>query len=384
MILESRGGYHLRNHRLLVASYLLVALFGAVIGGVIGAYIGPAYLYGRYMPWPPGPAAPWPEGESKIATPLDAAEGVIPRIARDVTPAVVGISTVTIDYDLFFRPIKSQAVGSGIIAHKDGYIITNDHVVGTADRITVILYDGRRYSGKRLWSDSSLDLAVVKINANRLPVAVLGDSDEVAVGETAVAIGNPLGLRFQRTVTAGIISAVERTLIIPSEQGPDVLMQDLIQTDASINPGNSGGPLINAKGEVIGINTLKASEAEAMGFAIPINLAKPIVKSIITNGRFVRPWLGISGIDREMVQYYNANIKIDRGIYVRDVEPGSPADDAGVRPGDIILSIAGQDINTMARLRTTLYNLETGKTVPLTLIRGSKQIQLSVRPREMP
>jgi serine protease Do len=161
-------------------------------------------------------------------------------------------------------------------------------------------------------------------------------------------------------------------------------MQDLIQTDASINPGNSGGPLINSRGEVIGINTVKASEAEAMGFAIPINLAKPIVKSIIEHGRFIKPWLGISGIDREIAAYYNTKVKIDRGILVGGVEPGSPAYKGGIREGDIITHIQGQEINTMAKLRMVLYNLEVGQTVEIRVLRDNKERIISVTLEEMP
>ena len=296
-----------------------------------------------------------------------------------MTPAVVGISTTEIKYDLFFRPIESKSVGSGVVVDSKGYILTNDHVVGNANKISVILSDGRHYEGKNLWSDPVLDLAVVKINADNLKVAPLGDSDKLVVGELAIAIGNPLGLRFQRTVTAGIISALERSLPVQN-----IIMQDLIQTDASINPGNSGGPLINSSGEVIGINTLKASQAEAMGFAIPINLAKPIVRSIIDHGRFIKPWLGISGIDREIASYYNADISIDKGIFIADVERNSPAAKADIRKGDIITHIEGQEINTMAKLRLVLYNLEVGKSIEIRILRDNKEKVVTAVLQEMP
>jgi len=161
-------------------------------------------------------------------------------------------------------------------------------------------------------------------------------------------------------------------------------MQDLIQTDASINPGNSGGPLINSSGEVIGINTLKASQAEAMGFAIPINLAKPIVRSIIDHGRFIKPWLGISGIDREIASYYNADISIDKGIFIADVERNSPAAKADIRKGDIITHIEGQEINTMAKLRLVLYNLEVGKSIEIRILRDNKEKVVTAVLQEMP
>jgi S1-C subfamily serine protease len=363
--------------------YIIVGLVGALIGGLIAAYIAPVYLYGNIIPWPELPPSLQDDTgnsrNSRIDLPQNQGDSIIPVIAREITPAVVGISTVEIQYDLFFRPVESMSVGSGVIVDPNGYILTNDHVVGRARKITVILSDGRHYDAERLWSDPTLDLAVIKIKAEDLKVAPLGDSDRLAVGELAVAIGNPLGLRFQRTVTAGIISALERSLPVGN-----VIMQDLIQTDASINPGNSGGPLINSRGEVIGINTVKASEAEAMGFAIPINLAKPIVKSIIEHGRFIKPWLGISGIDREIAAYYNTKVKIDRGILVGGVEPGSPAYKGGIREGDIITHIQGQEINTMAKLRMVLYNLEVGQTVEIRVLRDNKERIISVTLEEMP
>lgn len=363
--------------------YIIVGLVGALIGGLIAAYIAPVYLYGNIIPWPELPPSLQDDAgnsrDSRIDLPQNQGDSIIPVIAREITPAVVGISTVEIQYDLFFRPVESMSVGSGVIVDPNGYILTNDHVVGRARKITVILSDGRHYDAERLWSDPTLDLAVIKIKAEDLKVAPLGDSDRLVVGELAVAIGNPLGLRFQRTVTAGIISALERSLPVGN-----VIMQDLIQTDASINPGNSGGPLINSRGEVIGINTVKASEAEAMGFAIPINLAKPIVKSIIEHGRFIKPWLGISGIDREIAAYYNTKVKIDRGVLVGGVEPGSPAYKGGIREGDIITHIQGQEINTMAKLRMVLYNLEVGQTVEIRVLRDNKERIISVTLEEMP
>ncbi len=364
--------------------YFVVGIVGAIVGGLIMAYIAPTYLYGTVIPWPGQSDNKLPGDNtdiqhSRIITTGETDLSVIPVIAKEITPAVVGISTTDIKYDLFFRPVESRSVGSGVIVNPKGYILTNDHVVGNASEISVILSDGRTYEGKNLWSDPVLDLAVVKINADNLKVASLGDSDKLAVGEIAIAIGNPLGLRFQRTVTAGIISALERSLPVQN-----IIMQDLIQTDASINPGNSGGPLINSKGEVIGINTLKASEAEAMGFAIPINLAKPIVRSIIEHGRFIKPWLGISGIDREIASYYNTNVSLDKGILIADVERNSPASKADIRKGDVITHIEDQEINTMAKLRLVLYNLEVGKSIQIRILRDNKEKAVTAVLQEMP
>ncbi|KKH59039.1 hypothetical protein DU75_07475, partial [Methanosarcina mazei] len=194
----------------------------------------------------------------------------VTAVAKKSMKSVVGITTVETVRDFIWER-QVQGIGSGVIVDSRGYILTNSHVVGdnNADRITVLFEDGDKKVGQVIWHDPSLDLAMVKVNAINLPVADFGDSDTLQIGEIAVAIGNPLGLEFQRTVTSGIISGLNRT--IPLDQY--YKMEDLIQTDASINPGNSGGPLLNAKGEVIGINTAKISTGEGLGFAIPINIA---------------------------------------------------------------------------------------------------------------
>lgn len=378
-------GGQTRGRRIGILTVIVIALISALIGGVVSAYIAPTYLYGKYLPWPD----PLIEQGDISKNPREiliknSSRQIIPVIAKKITPAVVGITTVQVNYDFFFRPIENRSVGSGVIVDAKGYILTNEHVVGGGEDITVLLADGRKLKGKRLWSDPVLDLAVIKVNeSSDLPVAPLGDSDKLQVGELAVAIGNPLGLRFQRTVTAGIISALDRSLVVNSE-GRQVLMQDLIQTDASINPGNSGGPLINSEGQVIGINTVKASEAEAMGFAIPINLVKPIVNSIIEHGRFIKPWLGITGIDRDMASYYGAGIELERGIYIAGVEKGGPAFEAGVREGDVIVEIDGKRVDTMTQLRKILYNKGVGETVKVKVERKDKELDFEITLEEMP
>jgi serine protease Do len=227
------------------------------------------------------------------------------------------------------------------------------------------LFDGREIKGKLIWSNEGLDLAILKITGDNLTVAPLGDSKMLTVGDTAIAIGNPLGLTFQRTVTSGIISAINRTI---GEVG-GIFMEDLLQTDASINPGNSGGPLININGEVIGINTVKVTSAEGMGFAIPINIVKPILKSIEEKGSFVTPVIGIQGIDKQMAGYI-PGIKVQNGIYVYQVVNGSSADLQGIKKGDIILSVNGTSVNTMVEFRSNLYSIGVGNLVKLN-IKGS-------------
>ncbi|HHW31379.1 MAG TPA: trypsin-like serine protease [Clostridiaceae bacterium] len=297
-------------------------------------------------------------------------EHVIATVAKMATPGVVGISVLRVDGNSIFEQNAAEkwGVGSGVIISSDGYILTNNHVVGgKSKRIIVSLADGREVEGVVLWTEPVLDLAVIKINLTGLTPIPFGDSNELQVGEPAIAIGNPLGLIFQRTVTSGIISALNRTIKIDTEQGPNY-MEDLIQTDASINPGNSGGPLLNSKGQVIGINTIKVTSAEAIGFAIPINVAIPVIKQFIERGEFIEPYLGIFAYDKEIIPYVNKNISVDNGIYVANVDKNGPAFQKGIDVGCIIRQVDGRDINTMIQLRTYLYSKRPGDVINVTHI----------------
>ena len=233
---------------------------------------------------------------------------VAEAIAIKVMPSVVGVSTKTeTTVQGWFGQSQtaiSEGVGTGIIVDESGYILTNSHVVsdGNASTILVDLYDGRKVEGSVLWNDTSIDLAIVKIEADDLTVAELGDSDEVNIGAYAAAIGNPMGLAFERSVTQGIISGLNRTITVSeTANGSTTTMEGLLQTDASINSGNSGGPLINSAGQVIGINSAKAQSAEGLGFAIPINTAKPIINEIKEKGEFKKAYIGIGGVDLDTV-----------------------------------------------------------------------------------
>lgn len=349
---------------------LMVAVVCSLIGALAATIITTSIIYGRQD-------SQSPKEETPLAN--SSPESAIPAIAREVTPAVVGIATVHVDYDFFYRPVETEAVGSGVIVDPAGYIITNEHVVGDANQITVFLSDGRKYKAKRLHGDESLDLSIIKIDAPNLVAARFGDSDQIVVGDLAVAIGNPLGLTLQRTVTAGIISALNRMVVVRDRRG-EVIMQDLIQTDASINPGNSGGPLVNGKGEIIGINTVKASRAEAIGFSIPVNMAKPIVKSVIEKGTFEKPYLGIEGVDREIARVMNIKVSINRGIYVAKVEKASPADKAQIKSGDIITKLSGVPVDSMARLRQVMYGLKPGDEVEVELQRAGRKFTRKIVP----
>ena len=284
--------------------------------------------------------------------------------AEKVTPAVVGITSTRISKDLYAQNQRVQGVGSGVIVDPKGYILTNNHVAGGAESLLVSLYDGRNVKGQAVWTDPVLDLAIVKVNADKLQAATLGDSKGLRVGQDAIAIGNPLGLTFQRTVTAGIISAINRTIEV--EKG--TYMEDLIQTDASINPGNSGGPLINAKGEVVGINTVKVITAEGMGFAVPVNIVKPVIAKVANGENYATPSIGLQSFDKELGKIFD--FVIDKGVYVYDCKDGACAHKAGIKKGDSILSVDGKETNTVAELKEAINRAGAGKTVKLRIKNG--------------
>ncbi len=292
---------------------------------------------------------------------------VTQSVAKKATAGVVGITVErAVRNNLFDRNRETEVgFGSGVVVSSDGYILTNYHVAGgKSNRIVVSFADGRNVDGVVVWSDPVLDLAAVKVNLTGLNPLRLGDASKLEVGEHAIAIGNPLGLDFQRSVTSGIISALNRTISIESETGTNY-MEDLIQTDASINPGNSGGPLLNSKGEVIGINTVKVTSAEGMGFAIPINITKPVMDKLIRTGTFEEPYMGMFAYDGNVIPYVDGEAKLKEGIYVAHVDGSGPAYKAGIREGCIIRKVDGQQINTMMQLRTYIYSKSPGDAIQI-------------------
>jgi serine protease Do len=266
---------------------------------------------------------------------------------------------------------KQRSLGSGFIISNDGYILTNNHVVGGADEIKVKLSDGREFKAIAKGSDEKLDLAVLKIDVKgALPVAELGDSDAIQVGEWVMAIGNPFGLN--QTVTAGIVSATGRVI----GSGP---YDDYIQTDASINPGNSGGPLFDARGKVIGINTAIIAGGQGIGFAIPINMAKAVLPQLEKNGKIIRGWLGvgIQQVTPELAQSFG--VKGESGALVSEVTKDGPAEKAGVKPGDIIMEFDGKQIQEMNSLPRYVAATTVGKKVKLKVLRDGKPVELNVK-----
>lgn len=311
--------------------------------------------------------------------------------ANKVLPSIVGITvqyTVNSPYYGYTMQATGTATGSGVIISEDGYILTNNHVVNTssnysfyqvseANKITVKLYnDETEYEAQIIGKDETTDLAVIKIDKNNLPAATLGDSDSLQVGEFSMAIGSPLGM--ESTVTAGIISATSRTITSDGKN------YTVIQTDAAINSGNSGGALINSKGEVIGINTLKLSGSgvEGIGFAIPINSTKTIYEQLISNGKVKRPYIGISGrdVDEETAKKY----ELVEGIYIISVEQFSAAEKAGLKSYDIITEIDGKQIKTMDELNEIKNTHKIGDTIVLKVFRDKEYKEINLTLGEQP
>ena len=304
----------------------------------------------------------------------------VTEMIAEINNSVVGISKVQNSGTSIFSDnnITSLGLGTGLIVTKNGYILTNAHVSGEKySKCYVTLVDGKTYDGSVVWSNTDIDMSIVKINQNNMQVAVLGDSDSIKVGETVYAIGNPIGYEFQRTVTSGIISALNRTIKF-EEDGNETYMEDLIQTDATINPGNSGGPLINIDGEVIGINGVKITSAEGISFAIPINIVKSVISSFEQTGKFEEASLGVFAFDKNVLGYIDENLRFNQGIYVAKVNANSAAKEAGIRSGDIILSIDGNKLERMCDLRCYIYTKKPGDNVKLKIQRNYREIEIEV------
>ncbi len=327
---------------------------------------------------------------------LHALEEAFTTAADRVTPAVVNVSAVPRKqsaeetperfreffgeefYERFFRRRpreEARASGSGVLVDPRGYVLTNNHVIENAQDITVRLSDGRKFTAKLVGRDPKTDLAVLKVEAPApLPAAELGDSDHLRVGQWAIAIGNPFGL--DRTVTVGIISATARNRVGVATY------ENFIQTDASINPGNSGGPLLNLDGKVIGINTAIVAAGQGIGFSIPINQAKEVMRQLIASGRVVRGWLGIA--IQDVTDELAGTFGVREGVLVAEVMKGGPAEAAGVRQGDVIVELNGAPIKEVPELQRRVAAVAPGQPVRLKVIRERKPVALSVTVTEMP
>ncbi len=379
------GAVHIQTAPAKKGRTWLVALVSAMVGALVVSVVSPllgGLVGGKGVA---GGSFQFPQstGETPAITqvtynPENRTELSTVEIGKLVGPAVVGISTLVESRSYSFfgysAPSQSEGSGSGIILTADGYIVTNNHVIEGAKSIKVILNNQKEYDAKIIGTDAKTDLAVIKIDATDLPTAHLGDSDLLEAGERCVAIGNPLGQELAGSLTQGIISALNRTLVV------DNIKYTLIQTDAAINPGNSGGALVNAYGEVIGINTVKvsSSQVEGLGFAIPSNNAKPILEDLINHGYVKgRPQIGVTLIyvNEQEANYYNIPAA---GLFVSDVSSGSGAASAGIRKGDVILKCNGEVVTSSEQINAIRDKFKAGDTITLTINRDGSVMDIRV------
>lgn len=314
-------------------------------------------------------------------------EESIAAVAKAVSPSVVSVLTTTNQTSRFYnQQVQQEGAGTGMIVSSNGYILTNKHVVDGADKVTVVLTDGKTYENVDvLGSDPLNDVAFLKINnVTDLPAITLGDSKTIRIGQSVVAIGNALG-QYQNSVTSGIISGTGRPVVASTGGASDSSaesLNDLIQTDAAINSGNSGGPLLNLKGQVIGINTAIAADAQSIGFAIPISATKGLLAHVIKTGKVERAYLGVQyvSITADVKEQYN--LPVNRGDYIiaergASIQPGGPADKAGVKDKDIITSVNGYKVGEVASVSSLISEFEPGQKVELTVLRGGKEVSLT-------
>jgi len=376
--------YNLKMKRKTVVILIIISVvFGYLIGSNLNIFPTKSPTY---------PSANIP----RVPQALTGESTAFPEIVKVVSPSVVNISTTKIvkrDISHFFdspfgdffeqfripKKWKEQSLGSGVIVSSEGYIMTNYHVVEKADEIKVTLFDKKDYKGKVIGSDPKTDIAVIKISAKDLPAIRLGDSDSLQVGEFVLAFGNPYG--FSHTVTMGIVSAVGRANVGVADY------EDFIQTDAAINPGNSGGPLVNIRGELVGINTAIFSRTggyQGIGFAVPSNMAKSVMEQLIKEGKVTRGWLGVTiqSVTPELAKEFG--LKKSNGAIVSDVFKGSPAEKAGLRRGDVILEVNGKTVKDSESLRNIIAQSRVGSNIKIKIMRENEPIVVTTTVAELP
>jgi len=384
-----------RTTRIGLILFVVLAMFIGITGGMLAGGVAGYFVAQRSIAALPASAMV----VETVAAPNEAAQAAaqVPTPAPPLTPAEGNVSDAMVAAVQQVAPAvvtvlnnpnsREGGSGSGVIISADGYILTNHHVVDGANRLAVVFADTGRHSAELVGSDPLTDIAVIRVGVEVPAVAAVGDSEILQPGEQVLAIGSPLG-NFRNTVTAGVVSALNRSV------GRD--MEGLIQTDTAINQGNSGGPLINLRGEVIGINTLvvrgsgfmAGPQAEGLGFAVPSHIFSRVIEQLITNGEVVYPYLGISYamIDGEIAALNN--LPVQNGALISDVVPGTPAAAGGLQPGDIIVDIGGTSLARDNSLRYVLTQYQPGDTVELTVLRNSREINLTVtlveRPDELP
>jgi len=386
---------------------ILVALIAALLASAVTLTL---------MQWGPRSSAPSDKsasapigiaaadaGADDTEIPIGPDEEINIRVYNRVSPGVVNITSTVVEFDFFFSPYASEGTGSGCVLDKKGHVLTNYHVIADARNLEVALPDNTKYRATVVGTDPQNDLAVIRMigaPAARLHPIALGDSSKLKIGQKVLAIGNPF--RLQNTLTVGIVSSLGRTIQINDRGG---LVENVIQTDAAINPGNSGGPLLNALGEMVGINTLIVSPGGGnvgIGFAVPVNTVERVVGDLIKEGRVLRPWLGVDGYSINEDLASALDLPVSRGILMARVYRGSPADKAGIRGasqiavfynerilagGDILTEIDGRPVSTMEEVRLALEDRRPGETVRITIYRGGskdqKQVTLFERPRSL-
>jgi S1-C subfamily serine protease len=313
------------------------------------------------------------------ATILSALENQITEAVERLTESVVSIDSVRVTRDFRYGLVPIEGKGSGLIIDRNGYVITNNHVIDGATRVRVHLKDGRTLLGEVVGSDASTDIAVIKVDADNLPAASLGDSEKLKVGQIALAIGNTLGLQGGPTVSMGVVSALGRPL-----PGTDFIFEGLIQTDTAINPGNSGGPLADIGGNMIGMNTAMIPFAQGVGFAIPVNTIKWVVQQILEKGRVIRPWLGISGANMNQAIARRYDLPADSGVLVVEVDSRGPAYEAGMRVGDVIIQVGSHLVKQMKDVLMALSKLAIKEEVEVDFIRLNAKRKALLRLKESP
>src|SRR5450756_1917888 len=357
---------------LLVWGLIIGLLLGSVLGGILGNYV--VMSNPGTFPWARTVSTTYPVGTSGSGTTIvTTEEQAIENAVKIASPAVVQINITSVSQNPFgFSSGTQEGLGSGFIITSDGYVLTNNHVVENATKITVMLKDGREFSGQVVGTDATSDIAVVKISGTNLPPVELGDSSALTVGQKVIAIGNPYGL--SQTVTTGVISALERNVQASATE----TLVGVVQTDAAINPGNSGGPLVDLSGRVVGMNTMIYQDAQGLGFSVSVNTAKKVYDAIIKNGKVTWPALGIQGatLTTSIAQQYN--LKVSHGVYIVQITSGSGAQDVGLKVGDVITAIDDKPMTTIDGVLSYIRSRNVGDTVQVVADRNGTTKTFSV------
>lgn len=303
----------------------------------------------------------------------------VPGIVESIKPSVVAIFTQRVSPDFFFEAVPNEGAGTGIVASEDGHILTNAHVIQGAQQIEVLLNDGERVPAEVVGADVHTDLAVLKVDASGLQPAPLGDSDILRVGEQVIAVGHALALPGGPTVTKGIVSALDRSI-----RAGEAVLQNLIQTDAAINLGNSGGALVNGKGNVVGINTAIAGNAQNIGFAIAITPARDVFEQLISTGKVVHAFLGVQMLTLSPAIATELGLDVERGVLIDRVEPGSPAQEAGLEDGDVIVEIGGEEVTEAVDVQREVSARDPGDSIEVVVVRGSERVTVEAVLTERP